>query len=63
MKRIISEHTFYAETAIKLSYKYRYYDTVLLEIIIEAVKNTINDFYGEIKPLEEIHRHIIENYI
>ena len=49
--------------AYELSLKYRYYDDVYYDFIVEAVKNTIDDFMGEIKPLQEIHKHITENYI
>ena len=49
--------------AYELSLKYRYYDDVYFDFIVEAVQNTINDFMGEIKTIQEIHKHIIENYI
>lgn len=39
-----------------------YYNTVLFEFIVEAVKNTIDDLHG-IKSLEVMHKHITENYI
>lgn len=54
----------YKEIAEKLYYKYyNYYCYVYFDFIIEAVENTIKDFYGEIKSLSEIHSHIKENYI
>lgn len=42
---------------------YNYYYTVYFGFIEEAVENTIKDFGYEVKPLEEIHTHIKENYI
>ena len=51
------------EIASELYYNYRYYDTVFFDIIVEAVEKTIKDFGFEIKPLDEIHAHIKENYI
>ena len=54
----------YKEIASNLYYTYyNYYCTVYFDFIVEAVENTIKDFYGEIKPLKEIHQHIKENYI
>lgn len=54
----------YREIAEKLYYKYyNYYCTVYFDFIVEAVENTIKDFHGEIKTLEEIHQNIKENYI
>lgn len=46
-----------------LYYTYEYYDTVAFDFILEAVEYTIKDFQGEVKSLEEIHRHIVKNYI
>lgn len=42
---------------------YKYYCYVYFDFITEAVENTIKDFYGEVKPLEDIHEHIKQNYI
>jgi hypothetical protein len=54
----------YREIAEKLYYTYyNYYCYVFFDFIVEAVENTINDFWGEIKTLKEIHNHIKENYI
>ncbi len=54
----------YREIASNLQWKYyNYYCYVFFDFIVEAVENTIKDFYGEVKPLEEIHQHIKENYI
>ena len=53
----------YEQIASELEYKYNYYSDVYFSFIVEAVENTIKDFYGEIKPLDEIHKHIKENYI
>lgn len=53
----------YKEIARDLYYAYEYYDTVAFDFIVEAVENTIKDFQGEVKSLEEIHRHIVRNYI
>ncbi len=53
----------YEQIASELEYKYSYYCSVYFGFIVEAVENTIKDFYGEIKPLDEIHKHIKENYI
>ena len=51
------------EIATDLCFTYRYYDDVFFDITVEAVENTIKDFGFEILPLDEIHRHIKENYI
>lgn len=53
----------YREIATKLLYNYNYYCYVAFDFIVEAVENTIKDFDGEVKPLEQIHNHIKENYI
>lgn len=51
------------EIAMKLELKYNYYSSVYFDFIVEAVENTIIDHGYEIKPLDEIHQHIKENYI
>lgn len=52
------------EIANDLYYKYYpYYYSVYFDFIVEAVENTLKDFKMEIPPLEEIHKHIKENYI
>lgn len=49
--------------ARELQHKYYdYYCTVYFDFIVEAVENTIDDF-GRVCNLEEMHQHIIENYI
>lgn len=53
----------YEQIARELEYKYNYYSSVYFGFIVEAVENTIKDFGCEIKPLDEIHKHIKENYI
>lgn len=55
--------TAYEDIAFALKTKYNYYDTIYFEFIVDAVKDTITDFKGEVKSLEEVHKHIIENYI
>ena len=42
---------------------YNYYCTVYYEYIIEAIKNTLKDNYNKDLSIEEIHKHIKENYI
>lgn len=53
----------YEQIARELEYKYSYYSSVYFGFIVEAVENTLKDFKQEIKPLDEIHKHIKENYI
>lgn len=55
--------TVYRDIPQQLCSKYDYYDTVAFEFVIDAVVNTVKDFNGEIRSLDEIHKHIIENYI
>lgn len=43
---------------------YNYYCTVYYEFILEAIKNTIEDFKNKSSyTIEDIHKNIIENYI
>ena len=42
---------------------YNYYCTVYFDFIVEAVENSIKDFGYEIPPLDDIHKHIKENYL
>lgn len=49
--------------ATELYYNYSYYNSVYFDFIAEAVENTLKDFEMEVKPLEDIHKHIKENYI
>lgn len=51
------------DIAVMLQLRYRYYDDVYFDFVVEAVENTITDFMGEIKSLEEFHEHITQNYI
>lgn len=55
--------TLYERIANELRYAYDYYDSVAFGFITEAVENTLNDFGGGIRALDEIHKHITENYI
>lgn len=41
---------------------YDYYCTVYFDFIVEAVENSIYDLEG-VCNLEDLHHHIIENYI
>ena len=56
-----------SETAEALLLQYpNYYDTVDFGFIEEAVQNTFDDFHSKNQTratLEEIHKHVIENYI
>ena len=53
----------YEEIAINLQNKYYdYYCTVYFGFLVEAVENAINDLLG-VCDLEDLHQHIIENYI
>ena len=49
--------------ARKLYNNYSYYNSVYFDFIVEAVENTLKDYQMEIPPLDEIHKHIKENYI
>ena len=51
------------EIATQLESEYDYYISVYFGFIVEAVENALKDFEMEIKPLDEIHNHIKENYI
>lgn len=52
------------EIATQLYYTYnKYYNYIWFGFIIEAVENTLKDFEMEVKPLDEIHRHIVANYL
>lgn len=41
--------TAYEDIALDLAITYDYYNTVLFDFIVEAVKNTIKDFEGKLK--------------
>lgn len=56
-------HKVSQEIAIQLESKYNYYSSVYFGFIVEAVENALKDFEMEIKPIDEIHKHIQENYI
>ena len=49
--------------ANNLYYKFSYYCDVYFDFVVDAVENTLKDFEMEIKPLDDIHKHIKENYI
>ena len=54
----------YNQIARELQEHYpNYYSYVYFGFIVEAVENTLKDFKQKIKPLDEIHNHIKENYI
>lgn len=53
----------YEQIARELEYKYNYYSSVYFGFIVEAVENTLKDFRMKVPPLDEIHKHIKENYI
>lgn len=40
-----------------------YYQTVAYEFIVEAVENSVRDNKGPFKTLDDLDKHIRENYI
>lgn len=51
------------ELARELYFKYNdYYYSVIFEILVEAVDNSITDLHG-VCDIEDLHKNITENYI
>ena len=53
----------YKRIAGELYYKYTdYYYTVIFDVLVEAVINSIYDLEG-VCDIDDLHKHITENYI